>query len=382
VTYYFGSSDARSNVTFESKTEITNILGSTHKATGSVTVDFEAGKGHCHIVVPTLTLNTGMDDRDRAMLGKTWLDAKKNPTIEFKSESAEFTPPSTWKVGGKFTFHGVTQDMTISADVRRIPDQLAKKVNLGEGSWVRVKTSFKIALADYGIKIPPNAVATVEPIWNVGISLDATTVKPPDLNLAPPGDAIQVHHVEQVSAAGIEGTKYEFGKKPQLSTLAARSETEIETVTASTNIMRGILGYDAQKGTGHVRLKVPVQFLKTGIDQRDEHLRSPMWLDAAKYPDILFESTQAKKKDAKTWAVEGNFTLHGQTRPLTIEVTMREISKELIEKAHWGEVPGLGFNAQFKIKLSDFGVGIPDVAKGKVNDEWALNIELVALLME
>jgi polyisoprenoid-binding protein YceI len=186
----------------------------------------------------------------------------------------------------------------------------------------------------------------------------------------------------RVSEEGIEGTKYVFGKKPQLATMTAVAETEIETITAKTSAVAGVLGFDKEKGTGKVRLAAPVEELQTGIALRDEHLRGPDWLDTARFKTIEFESTKVTKKDDKNWTVEGDFTMHGVKKPITVDVVLREIPLELIQKAHWGETPGLGFATKFKVKLSDFGVKIPQVAVAKVNDEWTVAIELVALQKE
>jgi polyisoprenoid-binding protein YceI len=131
-----------------------------------------------------------------------------------------------------------------------------------------------------------------------------------------------------------------------------------------------------------VRLAVPVDSLRTGNDLRDEHLRSAGWLDAAQFKTIEFESTKAVKKDDKNWTVEGNFTMHGVKKPITVDVVLREIPLDLIQKAHWGETPGLGFASKFKLKLSDFGVKIPEVAAAKVSNELTISIDLVALQKE
>ena len=78
TTYYFGANPARTKVIFESKTNVTNILGQTNLCSGSVTVDFDKGAGSCHLVVPTLSLNSGMDDRDRAIAMRLGERAEKD----------------------------------------------------------------------------------------------------------------------------------------------------------------------------------------------------------------------------------------------------------------------------------------------------------------
>ena len=387
-TFYFGANPARTNVKFDSVMKIMNIPGVTNRIQGGATIDFEAGKGSCTLVVPAETLQTGMDDRDRAMYGPTYLEVKKHPTIEFKSEKASFTTPSTWKIDGKFTFHGVTKDISVTAEVKRVPPVVAQKVNFGPGHWIKVKVEpFKINITEYGIKIPQNAVATVNPEWTVDISLFGSTEKPDPAALAlkpkpEDEDPPKVVRIPKVTPDGLEGARYDFGVKSQLTTLKATSETDIETVTASTNSVHGLLGIDLQKGTGKVKIRTLVSTLKSGIELRDEHLRGPDWLDAAKFPEIYFESTKASKKDATTWDVEGNFTMHGVTKPVKLAVQMQEIPVELVQQAKWGERPGLAFSARFTVKLSDHGIKLPAAAAGKVKDEWTLAIDLKALLSE
>ena len=74
--------------------------------------------------------------------------------------------------------------------------------------------------------------------------------------------------------------------------------------------------------------------------------------------------------------------MHGVKKPITVDVVMREIPLELIEKAHWGETPELDFATKFKVKLSNFSVKVPHVAIAKINDEWAVSIDLVTLQKE
>jgi polyisoprenoid-binding protein YceI len=385
TTYWFGANEARTTITFESKTNVTNIVGKTTKVSGSATIDFDApDKSRCHLIVPAASLNSGMDDRDRAMHGRTWLNSKEFGTIEFKSEKAVKVDARKWKVDGQFTLHGVAQPLSADVDVIQIPDNLGK--GLGEGQWVKISTSFPVDITKHGIKIDQSAQFTVEPVWKVSITLFATTAKPADAP-APVAknddeDGPRIVRVKAVPAEGLPGKKYVMGKKPQLTTLVATSVTEIENFTIQTSAIAGYVGIDAEKGLGGVRLRVPVAQLKTGIDARDEHLRGPQWLDAAKHPDLYFESTKATKKDDKTWTVEGNFSMHGVTKPLAMDVAVQEVPAEEIKKANWGEKPGLRCTGEFKLKLSDFGVKIPEGAIAKVNDVIPVRLVILALLEE
>lgn len=102
--------------------------------------------------------------------------------------------------------------------------------------------------------------------------------------------------------------------------------------------------------------------INTDIEQRDAHLKSPDLLDAAQYPTLTFKSTSFKKVSGKNYKLSGNLTMHGVTKPVTIDVTINGTtthpqSKKMIA----------GFKFSGKIKRSDFGIatGFPASALGE-----------------
>lgn len=378
TTYHFGVKPTHTKVTFQSKNAISNILGESNNVVGSATIDFEGGIGTCEISVPTLSLDSGYADRDRAMMSPTWLDAAKHPSIVFKGDKATIVEkPDMWKIDGKLTLRGVTNDVSVTARIRPKSALLGQKLGFGDGPCVKVETEFKVKLADYKIEIPKTAIATVEPEISIGIDMWGSTVKPAAVVATGPSEEVAVRK-PKVTDEGITGTRYLLGKKPNFVILTAESTTDLEKITATSNVLAGYIGIDADKGTGKVRLAIPVKSLKTKNSLRDEHLMSAGWLDAEKFSAIEFESTKATKKDDTTWTVEGDFTMHGVKKPIVIQVTLRNIPLEIVQKAHWGETPLLGFTSSFKIKLSDFGVKIPEQAVAKVSDELTIAIDLVA----
>jgi polyisoprenoid-binding protein YceI len=169
-------------------------------------------------------------------------------------------------------------------------------------------------------------------------------------------------------------TTYHFGTVSQRTNVTFESQTDFEVILGSTNQINGIVAGDLEKGVGSISVEVPVASLKTGIDMRDMHLRSPMWLDAEKYPNITFTSTSARHRRGSTWEVRGILTLHGVSREVTVKADVRPISAAVAQSA--GLEPGdwVRVSAPFNIKLSEFGVKIPDMAAAKVNDLWTVKI--------
>jgi len=138
-----------------------------------------------------------------------------------------------------------------------------------------------------------------------------------------------------------------------------------------------------QKPMGKVN--VPINNIKTGIDLRDEHLRGEMWLNADKFPYAEFQLTGIKNPSSTTLndgqkvkaTLVGKFSVHGITKDVEVPAELRYFKESEKTKA---KAPGnlLVANADFKIKLADYGVMIPDMVVGKVNDEVQINVNFVA----
>ena len=177
-TYHFGTHEARTNVTFVSEADLETIHGVTHKLQGSVRID---GSGQ-RVSTGTLkigvrALDTGIALRDEHLRSDTWLDARRFPWITLAIKSAvEGKDGRTWDWTGDLTIKGVTRRVRGKARIRTIPDGIGKQ--LGDGSWVRVRTSFDVDITKYGVRVPQNVAAKVETVWKIGVDVYGTTAAP------------------------------------------------------------------------------------------------------------------------------------------------------------------------------------------------------------
>lgn len=115
----------------------------------------------------------------------------------------------------------------------------------------------------------------------------------------------------------------------------------------------GELVYDAANpAASSLRVSIPVSSLHTHVPALDKQLLGPTYLDAEKYPLITFVSSKVKVEGKKRFKVEGRLTLHGVTRPVTLEVTLNKAGKYPMINA-----PALGFSATASFSRSAFGVG-------------------------
>lgn len=116
-----------------------------------------------------------------------------------------------------------------------------------------------------------------------------------------------------------------------------------------------------------VELSADVNSISTGNDQRNNHLKSPDFFDAAKYGTLTFKSTSFKKTSDKSYDVAGNLTLHGVTKPVVLKAVFNGTVVNPMSKKTVG-----GFKVTGTIKRTDFGIatGFPATM---LSDEVALN---------
>lgn len=107
---------------------------------------------------------------------------------------------------------------------------------------------------------------------------------------------------------------------------------------------------DADVKSSRVTVKLDASSIDTREAQRDAHLRSPDFLDVAKYPDITFESRTIQSLGEDRVAITGPFTCHGVTRDITVDVTRVSRGED-----PWGK-QRIAFTGKTALSRKDFGV--------------------------
>lgn len=122
-------------------------------------------------------------------------------------------------------------------------------------------------------------------------------------------------------------------------------------------------------------LTADVNSINTDNERRDGHLKSPDFFDAAKFPSLAFKSTSFQKVEGKKYKLSGNLTMHGVTKPVTLDVIM---NGPVTMENQRGKQTKVGFRASGQLKRSDFGVGstggmspVSDEVELKINGEFA-----------
>jgi polyisoprenoid-binding protein YceI len=119
-----------------------------------------------------------------------------------------------------------------------------------------------------------------------------------------------------------------------------------------------------------ISVTIPIDGLSTGVPKLDEHLKSPDFFDAAKFPSATFKSTKVATAGDNKLKVSGDLTIHGVSKPVVLDVTVNKIADNPMSK-----VPSAGFDASVTLLRSDFGVA--NYAPG-VSDQVKLQITMEA----
>jgi len=129
----------------------------------------------------------------------------------------------------------------------------------------------------------------------------------------------------------------------------------------------GKLSIDMDAKTGAVEVVIDAASVDTGHAKRDEHLRSPDFLNVVEFPEISFKSTNVTFTGEDTATVDGDLTMLGVSKPVTLDVTKLVCGKHPFDGS-----PRCGFHAETTIKRSDWGMnyGIP----AAIGDEMVLMI--------
>lgn len=166
------------------------------------------------------------------------------------------------------------------------------------------------------------------------------------------------------------------------------SDAPLETIdgvsTATTGNFTVNLSNPSAQITG--RVAVAANSIRTGSDMRDEHLRGENWLNATQFPEIALDITGTDLRGpiaANTpvrGTVRGRFSMHGQTRDVTVPVTVRLIPLSATEHAGMDQ---FGINAdmlrvqgEFNVNLSDYNISIFAPLRLKVSNQIRVRVDL------
>lgn len=128
------------------------------------------------------------------------------------------------------------------------------------------------------------------------------------------------------------------------------------------------LDFDAAEPTAaRVDAVIDMTSLDVANDEFAATLMGPNWFDAAQFPQAVFHATSITTTGDQTGVMTGDLTLHGVTRPVTLDVTFNGGAQDILRRAYV-----VGFSAHGSINRDDFGV---DRFDGVISDQVTIEIE-------
>lgn len=131
----------------------------------------------------------------------------------------------------------------------------------------------------------------------------------------------------------------------------------------------------AEDGTASVTAEIAVNSINTRNEQRDAHLKAADFFDAETYPTATFTSTGVRP-DGDRYALDGEFTLKGITKPVTLELEYNGVNPGM------GHGQVAGFDATVVLNRRDFGIDIDtplETGGTVVGDKVTITLEIEAL---
>jgi polyisoprenoid-binding protein YceI len=129
-----------------------------------------------------------------------------------------------------------------------------------------------------------------------------------------------------------------------------------------------------ENGNPSVTAEIDVNSINTGNEGRDGHIKSADFFEVEKYPTALFASTSVKP-NGDDYVLEGDFTLHGVTKPVTLELEFNGVNPGM------GNGPVAGFEAKIVLNRKDFGIDLDmplETGGSVVGDKVTITLEIEA----
>jgi polyisoprenoid-binding protein YceI len=126
----------------------------------------------------------------------------------------------------------------------------------------------------------------------------------------------------------------------------------VSTVRGRLGKVEGTLHFDPDNPEdGSVEVTIDAASIDTGISDRDNHLRSPDFLNVEEFPTITFKSTKVDVTDEDEGKVYGDLTIRDVTRPVVLEVEYLGVNTNPFDNSK-----AVGFEAITKINREDWGL--------------------------
>jgi polyisoprenoid-binding protein YceI len=133
----------------------------------------------------------------------------------------------------------------------------------------------------------------------------------------------------------------------------------------------GNISFDSNNVPGSkLSVTVKTESLQTQFAPRDKDLKGADWFNTTEFPEMTYIGSEFVKKDEHAGTITGKLTMHGVTKPVTLNIVINKVGQNPLDK-----IDSAGFSARGTIKRSDFGM---KTFLGPIGDDVDLIIEIEA----
>jgi polyisoprenoid-binding protein YceI len=197
-----------------------------------------------------------------------------------------------------------------------------------------------------------------------------------------PGEAVPVPYIQEAAMSELTADMSgDWRFDPAHTRIGFSTRHAMVTkVRGAFNEFDGVIHADVENpSNSSVQLTIKVASIDTRSEQRDGHLRTNDFFDAPNYPEITFASTQIDQVDDRNFIVNGDLTIRGITKQISIPIEFVGV-----ERDPGGQLRA-GFEGTRRINRQDFGVKwntAMDSGGVLVSDRIVLEFEVSAVKVE
>lgn len=173
---------------------------------------------------------------------------------------------------------------------------------------------------------------------------------------------------------------FDFKDPKGVNNAVFKLDAPLEAIQGSANGISGSVVFDPQDpASTKGKLVVSSSSMHVPNPMMNTHLHSNLWMDAAKFPEITFETKELKNVkssgDSTTAEVVGTLTIKGVAKEITSPVKLTYLKDKLGQRVPNMKGDLLVIRTNFTIKRSDFGI-YPGAPQDKVSDDIELSLSV------
>jgi polyisoprenoid-binding protein YceI len=173
---------------------------------------------------------------------------------------------------------------------------------------------------------------------------------------------------------------FDFKDPKGINNAGFKLDAPLESINGSASGISGTVTFDPENpGATKGKIIVASASLIVPNPMQNKHMLGDQWLDAAKFPEISFESKEFKNVqttgDTTTADVTGTFTLKGVSKELTVSVKLTWLKDKLGDRVPNQKGDLLVIRASFNIKRNDFNI-MPGQYEDKVSNTIELTLSI------